>query len=251
MPEIIIDDIPIHYSRNGVDNSEAIIAIHGSGGDREHWPEELRNHSDLGVYALDLPGHGLSGGSGQNRVKEYADFLENFVSALKIEKAVLMGHSLGGGIVLSLALKRFKPVTRLIIVGSGGRLRVAQSLLEGITSDFTKSIDMLCDWAHGPEASENLVSQTRQKFLQNDPQTIYGDLLACDRFDVLDQLHEIDYPTLVVSGSEDRLTPPKYGHFLEKSLPDARHVIMANCGHMMALEKPEEFARHIHTFLKS
>jgi pimeloyl-ACP methyl ester carboxylesterase len=84
---------------------------------------------------------------------------------------------------------------------------------------------------------------------ENGPEVRLKDLLACDRFDIMDRLGEIDIPTLVICGTEDIMTPPKYSHFLADNMPKARAIIIPGGSHMVYVEKPEEVNRAIDEFL--
>jgi len=78
-----------------------------------------------------------------------------------------------------------------------------------------------------------------------------NDFLCCDRFNVMERLHEIRVPTLVLSGSRDVLTPPKYGQYLAEHIEGARHVIIEGGTHFFFAEKPEQTNRAIDNFLKT
>jgi pimeloyl-ACP methyl ester carboxylesterase len=80
---------------------------------------------------------------------------------------------------------------------------------------------------------------------------IYGDYSACNQFDIMEKAGEISLPTLVVSGTADKLTPVKYGEYLCQQIPGAQHYIIKQAGHMMALEMPDEFVRSVTDFLFS
>jgi pimeloyl-ACP methyl ester carboxylesterase len=81
------------------------------------------------------------------------------------------------------------------------------------------------------------------------PLVLLGDYLACDRFDVRGELAEIRAPTLVLTGAEDRLTPPKYGRFLAEMIPGARLVDILAAGHYPQLEQPVAVNAAIRDFL--
>ena len=74
--------------------------------------------------------------------------------------------------------------------------------------------------------------------LRNDPAVMYGDFLACNDFNVMEQLNQIDLPVLVITGSEDRMTPAKFGRYLAGSLHNGRLEIVDGAGHMVMLEEP-------------
>jgi pimeloyl-ACP methyl ester carboxylesterase len=249
MPFIDVADEKIFYSLNASGQDRVLVTIHGSGGDHTTWPENLRNLPETNVYALDLPGHGQSSGDGRDSIEAYADFIEAFVSTLALENVTLIGHSLGGAIVQLLAVRAPSWLTGIVLVGTGARLRVHPDILEGLLFNFEATIDILCQWSFGPTASETLINARRKVMLHTPPKVIHGDYNACNQFDMIEKVDEINLPALVISGTADKLTPVKFGDYLCKQIPGAQHNTIKDGGHYMALEKPEEFTEIISDFL--
>jgi pimeloyl-ACP methyl ester carboxylesterase len=108
---------------------------------------------------------------------------------------------------------------------------------------------MIADWAHDRDASEQVKRIYVQQLLQNDPQVMLGDYLACDRFDLRADLERIPTPALVICGMEDVMTPPRYGEYLAEHLPDATLVQVERAGHMVMFEAPDETAAAVSRFL--
>jgi len=226
-----------------------LLLVHGAGGSHLDWPAPLRRLSGANVYDLDLPGHGRSEGTGRSSIAAYRDFLLAFSDALGLERAVVVGHSMGGAIALDFALHYPDRLSGLILVGSGARLRVAPAILTGILSDFEATVDLVCDYAFGPGITEQLKRLGRQRLLKTPPEVLHGDYAACDAFDVMERLGEIRCPTLVIGGTADRLTPPKYSIYLRDHIPGAELVLVDAAGHMVMLEKPEVVSRAISKFI--
>ncbi|WP_207683633.1 alpha/beta fold hydrolase [Desulfonema magnum] len=181
-----------------------------------------------------------------------------FVSALNLSNVTLAGHSLGGAIVQCLALRSPEWLTRIILVGTGARLRVAPAILDGLSCDplpsvsdtsFKSAINIICDYAFGPSASPSLIQAAIEDFLKNRPEVFHGDYLACDQFDIMENIGQIRFPTLIISGAADTLTPVKYSEYLYTHIPEAEMSVIEEGGHMMGLEKPEEFTEKIKSFL--
>jgi pimeloyl-ACP methyl ester carboxylesterase len=158
---------------------------------------------------------------------------------------------MGGAISLTMALEHPSKVAALILVGTGGRLRVHPTILE-MTSDpetFNEAIDLITSYALSPQAPPRMVELARKRMSETRPAVIHGDFLACDQFDVMERLAEISVPALVICGTEDKLTPLKYSRYLEQSLSDARLVSIEDAGHMVMLEQPLEVARAVKAFM--
>ncbi|MBW2369351.1 MAG: alpha/beta hydrolase [Deltaproteobacteria bacterium] len=251
MPHVSIKDENIFYELNDSNAGPSLILIHGSGGDHTHWPPALRNLSSAGVYALDLPGHGNSSGTGRRNVDEYADVVERFIHSLNLSSVILAGHSLGGAIAQTLALRAPEWLTGLILVGTGARLRVVPEFLQGFRTDFQAAAQALTDWLFSDTTPIDLKMSTEKKLLATDPDVVIGDFTACAGFDIMDRVSEIHLPTLVISADKDKLTPIKYGQFLCEQIRDAQHTIIGGAGHMMALEASEAFVQAIGNFIES
>ena len=241
-----------------------LILVHGAGGDHTHWPAGLRRLSRVNVFAVDLPGHGRSAGRGRTRVGDYADSVHLFAQTLGLKQASVVGHSMGGAIAQILALRQPRWLASVVLVSTGARLPVNPLILEGLrsasnessltepsTTSFEASIDMICQWAYGPTVSEQILRKGRQLLLSVDLNVIYGDYIACDNFDVMDRVREIELPTLIIVGSADQMTPPKYGLYLHEQIPDSQMAEVRGGGHMMAIEKPVEVTQIIARFLET
>jgi pimeloyl-ACP methyl ester carboxylesterase len=242
------------------------VLVHGAGGTRVHWPAELRRFSGATVYTLDLPGHGRSGGQGYDTIEEYAEAVAAFLDAVGIEQAVVAGHSMGGAIAMTLPLNQAPSTGRrgelvepsgqarvagLVLVATGARLRVAPAILEGIRSDPEGIVQLITRFAWSPDVAPPLTELGRQALREAGPDVLWADFMACDRFDVMERLGEIEVPTLVMAGSADQLTPVKYARFLNEHIPGACMVTIEGAGHMVMLERPAEAAKAVGEFLLS
>lgn len=253
MPRVLIDTQLLFYrfSANNLTGRKApLLLLHGAGGTHMHWPASLRRLSDWNVYALDLPGHGKSAGPGRDSIAAYRDVVYGFVQALGLGRVVLAGHSMGGAIVQDFALHYPGRLAGIVLVGTGARLRVAPAILDGIHSDFPATARAIADWVHDKNVPAQLKRLYVQRTLETDPQVMYGDFYACDQFDRRADVARIATPALVVCGSNDVMTPPKFSEFLVQSLPNARLALIPNAGHMVALEAPEEMTEAVVGFLR-
>jgi pimeloyl-ACP methyl ester carboxylesterase len=114
---------------------------------------------------------------------------------------------------------------------------------------FSEAVDLVVSYAISPQAPSRMVELARARMSETRSEVLYGDFLACDQFDVMDRLDEINVPTLVICGTEDQLTPLKYSRFLAESIPDARMVSVESAGHMVMIEQPGEVAQAVKEFM--
>jgi pimeloyl-ACP methyl ester carboxylesterase len=226
----------------------SLVFVHGAGGSHRHWLYQVRDLLPAETYALDLPGHGRSNGPGRDSIAAYGDWVVAFLDAAGLERVVLVGHSMGGAIALDLAVRYPDRLAGLGLIATGARLRVAPAILQGIQQDAQAAVDLICDWAFGPEVSPEMLRLCRRQMGETSPEVLYGDYCACDAFDALDRLGQIASPTMVLCGTQDRLTPNKYAVYLRDRIRGAVLQLVEGAGHMVMIEKPQVVARALLEF---
>jgi pimeloyl-ACP methyl ester carboxylesterase len=245
MPYLSIEELKVRYvERHPVPTRAApVVFIHGAGGTHQHWLYQVRDIPHSRSYALDLPGHGRSEGAGRDSIQAYGDWLVSFLDMAGLDQAILAGHSMGGGIALDVALRYPARVAGLGLIATGARLRVAPAILEGFRQNPEHTVRLVTEWAFGPEAPAELVRQSRRQMEAVPGEVFLSDFAACDRFDVMARLGEIAAPVVVVCGTKDVMTPPKYSTYLRDHVSGAEMYLIEGAGHMVMLEKPAEVAR--------
>ena len=240
MPTLEVDGREIHYLTgvNGVASERrSIVFVHGAGGNGMVWQNQRRG-LDRGVntICLDLPGHGQSHGSGCNTIAEYSRWLIRFLQRLELSGPILAGHSMGGAVVIEAAIEYPEEMDGLILIGSGARLRVSAEILRGIEADFEDTAAQLVQWCYGPGTSEKVVNWGLEQLLAEQPDVMLDDFKACNEFDRLSKIVSIKHPALVICGSEDSMTPPKYSQYLADNLQRAALRIVEGAAHMVMVE---------------
>lgn len=200
---------------------------------------------------MNLPGH-LTSGDPCESVEDYTHWLQRYVTEQDYDGVVIAGHSLGGAIAQMHALLYPETTVGLVLVGTGARLRVAPRSIELMRNGIDHPSEWLQQFvepffAHvEPSLKEELMSDARHV----GPAVQLNDFLCCDRFDVMDRVGDIKAPTLVLSGSEDPMTPPKYGAYLASQISGAQHLIMEGGTHYFFLEQPEPVNTAIEQFMR-
>ncbi|RLI78702.1 alpha/beta hydrolase [Archaeoglobales archaeon] len=239
-----VNDVEISFLRG---KDLPIVYVHGSGCDAKLWSYQLKG---VGGYAIDLPNHGQSYELEINSVDDYAYYVAEAVKKI-LDKAIFVGHSLGGAIVQKVYLNHKKIVKALILVGTGVRLRVLPTLLEELRNNPKKAVDTIVNMAFDRKVGE--FEEIKEAFLENS-KVLLRDLEICDKFDLLDDYKNgkirIDMPTLIIVGNKDRLTPVKYSEFLNKQIEGSKLVVLDG-GHMIMLEQPERLNEVINEFVEN
>ena len=239
----------LHVERYG--QGKKIIFIHGSGWNTRMWYGQ-RDYlkSSMEILLIDLPGHGKSPGNGCDTVEEYGEAVHGVIKGLGDDGCYIAGHSLGGAIAMSLALTYPDAVQGAILIGTGAKLRVLPQILEGITRDKEATVKSIAALAFSKKAPTALAGIDFDETMKCDAAVIYKDFNACDHFNVMDSVGSIKCPTLIICGTEDSLTPPKYSQHLNSKMQNSQLVLIEDAGHMVMMEKPEEVGRAIEAFVK-
>lgn len=225
-----------------------LIFIHGSGGMKEAWYYQTKHFPD--AEAIDLPGH--PDGEPRTSVEGYVDWLRGYIYERGYRDVVLAGHSLGSAIAQLYALKYPEDLKGLILIGGGAKLRVHPMYLEMLEKAISDPRMLEGFMEIGWELIDpELKKVLERRALENGPAVFLNDMLCCDRFDIMDRVHEIKIPTLALCGSQDIMTPPKYSNYLAEKIAGAKAVIIDGGTHMVAAEKPEEVNQAIEDFVKS
>ena len=218
-----------------------VILIHGAGGNFLHWPVTLRRLPGVRTFAPDLPGHGKAPGISRQSIPDYARSILDFMRALTISKAIVVGHSMGSAIALHLAIHNPRHILALGLLGAGARMPVAPELLDNSASaaTFSLALKFIEKNAYGERADQRTRAQAMKQIAAVRPTVLHGDLLACDGFDEFGQVGKVRAPALVICGDEDQLTPLRYSEYLAETMKNARLLRVEQAGHMVMLEKPD------------
>jgi pimeloyl-ACP methyl ester carboxylesterase len=225
------------------------VVIHGAGGTHLDWPAEIRRMPELNAIIVDLPGHGKSTGSGRNSIGAYASDILALLDALKLQKVILAGHSMGGAIAQTIALQHPERVHGLILIGTGAKLGVHPDLLAGMINETTRTISALVSMYYGTPVNEGLQRRSQQRLGEFNPITLYNDYVACNTFDLRQQINQIHVPTLIIGGSNDKMTPFKFSSYLHEQISGSHLEQVEGGGHMMMLEHPDFTAEAVRKWL--
>jgi pimeloyl-ACP methyl ester carboxylesterase len=215
------------------------------------WPAEVRRLAGVRVFALDLPGHGKSSGRGQQSIASYARCVMEWLEAVGLNRAAFIGHSMGGAIALELALQYPENVLALGLLATGTRLPIPPDILSDAASPttFRKAYEAIRRLAFSVTADPNMVEPVMQRLTETRQSVMHGDLLACNDYDANGRIERIRQPTLVLCGSEDRMTPMRFSQYLADTIPSSRLVVIPDAGHMVMLERPQAVADALGNFL--
>lgn len=227
--------------------NQPLIFLHGTPDSAQIWRlqlEHIRKSGNSDVFAIDLPGHGQRPDifPSEVTVQDYASAVRTIIRhELHVDQPIIAGHSLGGAIALMMALEYGTELSGLILIGTGARLRVLPTLLEGAKNNPQETRRHLVEMGTVPANRARVVPVVIAEQETPGPMILYRDLMACHNFDVRSRLQEIAVSTLIVCGEEDRLTPVKYSEYLHQNIASSTLQIIAQAGHYVMREQPEKF----------
>jgi pimeloyl-ACP methyl ester carboxylesterase len=231
--------------------SDPLVFVHGGGLDHTVWLLQSRYlaHHGHGVLAVDLPGHGKSGGQPLQSIADMADWVVRLMNAAGVNTATLVGHSMGALVVHEAAARHPERILRIVTIGISVPMPVADPLLAAAKANDHDAFDMVNIWGHGSRAHVGgnqapgmwMIGSGVRLLERSAPGVLYADLTACNEYrDGLASSARITCPVHVILGQDDRMSPVKAAQPLLETLSDARVTVIDNCGHMLMAEKPGE-----------
>lgn len=261
---IAINDINVDYSDEGKNGAMVIIFIHGFPFNKSMWHLQIKALKDnYRVIAYDIRGHGNSdSGNGDFTIELFVKDLLSFMDALKIDKTILCGLSMGGYIALN-ATENFPERFDALILSDTQciadmpeakekRMKAIESIRKnGVEKYADESIKNL----FAPEsftARKEEVASVREMIVKTPVQSLCNTLLALSgRKETCSKLSEIKVPVLILAGKEDIITPPAAAKFIHEKIKNSRLSIIDHAGHLSNLENPVKFNEHLKKFLAS
>jgi 3-oxoadipate enol-lactonase len=249
----------IAWERRG--EGAPLVLVHGLGYARWGWEpvaDLLAERYD--VILLDNRGIGQSDAPpGPYTVSELADDVARVLDEAGVERAHVLGTSLGGMVAQELALDRHERVDRLVLVCTtpGGANAapmpaVTTALMaEAPTLEPLVALRRFVENALAPGARDGLVERILEHRIRTaqPPAAWLAQAAAGQGFDAWDRLPELAASTLVLHGTEDVVVDPGNARLLASRIPDARLEWFEGCGHLLFWEQPERFAEVVGEFL--
>jgi len=265
MPKVKVGDINMYYEVQG--EGDPLVLIHGLTLDHLSWSFQTQAFSEkYRVVTFDNRGVGRSDSPDMPYTTEMmADDLAGLLDLLEIEKANILGLSLGGMIAQEFALKYPQRVDRLILAATAARptknaqrsshiigtlFQMAQA---GIPLDQRTRMFMV--WSFSPRFFEDpKQAQIMVNLVASAPhpqplEGLAGQIAAADQHDCFERLGQIQAPTLVLAGKEDLLLPIRLSEELAAGIKNSRLVAVEQAAHLFCIEQPGEFNQAVLDFL--
>lgn len=239
-------------------DGRVVVLVHGSGFDHTAWRYQSRwlAHRGYSVAAVDLPGHGRSGGPVIDTVEGIATWCARFLDATGVGGAAIVGHSLGALVVLE-AMATDPRWVRGVVVSGALEMRVHPEMLEAARTGSAHVLALMRAWMHGSHEGGHhdpglwLMGQSWSVQEAIGLDVLHTDLLACHRYDGgATSAAAIDRPVLVIAGDGDRMVPGRAAAALAEALPQGVFSGVGGAGHLPFAEAPRATNRALADFLE-
>ncbi|RMF18385.1 MAG: alpha/beta hydrolase [Gammaproteobacteria bacterium] len=257
----------VYYAGPSHEGAETVVMIHGFAASKENWLRYARFFTDqFNVIAPDLPGHGETSSplDLDYTIEAQAARVKAFLDALGVKKAHLIGNSMGGAISAVFGAQYPETAVTLTLIDPAGVFDVPAVLDQELAAgrnplivasrqDFNRLLDFALEkkpfipWPVSQVAAEKAMARKAV----NDK--IFSDI-SHERPRVSDfkrWLKQIQAPTLIIWGDQDRVINVKNGEVFDREIPRSRLVVLKGIGHAPMIEVPEQTAQLTLDFLRS
>ncbi len=253
--EIYINGLRVNYKIAG--NGQPVLILHGWGGSSDSWLSVQRILAENGyqVVAPDFPGFGKSVTPPEPwGVKEYNDFILDFVEELKLGEFFLIGHSFGGRIAIKFAIQYPERIKKLILCDSAGI-----KPKPGFKTRIIFWLSRIGNAIFTPKHLQRFKDSARNLFyifLRNRDYvkangTMKKTIKKVLDEDLLSDLSKIKTNTLIIWGKADKMVPVRYAYIFKEKIENSKLEIMPKIGHSPHLEEPEKFSKILTSFFKN
>jgi 3-oxoadipate enol-lactonase len=261
MPLTKVNNIQIYYELHGAENKPVVLFLHGLGSSLRDWePQKAYFMQSYRVLLVDVRGHGRSEKPrGPYTMSQFAHDVIGLLDQLKIDKVHLVGLSMGGMIAFQMAVDFPQRLVSMTIVNSGPAV-VAKTLKEkfGVWMRFVivrlmgmrKMGETLAPRLFVDADQEALRQTFISRWAENDPGAYLDALQAIVGWTVLDRIHTITVPTLIISSDQD-YTPVSAKEAYISKMSGASLKIIENAHHAVSIERPEPFNDVVAAFLRA
>lgn len=227
-----------------------VVFAHGAGLDHSLFGLQSRyfGYHGRNVLALDFPAHGRSEGPPLAVVPEMADWVMRLLDAAKLEKASMVGHSMGSLVALECAARHAQRVERIALLATAYPMTVSAAFLQAAEENRPDAYDMLTIWGHAPlvplGGNPNpgmwMYGDTLARLARLAPGVLHSDLRACHEYAGGEAaVAKLQCPVLFILGRRDHMTAPKAGVAFSQLVPGATVMQLAPSGHSLMAESPD------------
>lgn len=244
---VVINQQLIVYNVLNREREKSLVFLHGWRSQGLVWKDiaDKMNNQGFAIYMLDLPGFGDSPQpKSAFSVQDYADVVGEFIKKLKLNNVILIGHSFGGRIAIKLSAIYPNLIKKIVLVDSAG-----------LAENKSKGISFLAKIAK-PFFKPSFMRSLREKIYKKigvedyvaTPQ-LKETFLKVINEDLSSNLTQINKPTLIICGENDKDTPTAVAKIMNEKIKNSKLIVLKGAGHFSFLDKPQEFFDELTKFI--
>lgn len=262
--KITVNNLTVSYDDEGPDDAPVIIFIHGFPLNKSAWHKQVEDlENNYRVIAYDIRGHGSSdAGTEDFSIELFVSDLLGFMDALKIDKAVLCGLSMGGYIALNAIENHPKLFNALILCDTNCLADTPEAKIKrmnAIESVKKNGVEKYADESIGnlfaPESFATMkeeIAGVREMIINTTKESVCNTLLALSgRKETCSKLGGIKVKVLIMVGREDIITPPAAARLMHEKMKNSILHIIGHAGHLSNMENSYEFNDQLKMFVAS
>ena len=259
----------VHYRDEGnMLDSTPLVLIHGMSSSLNTWDSLVVLMKDnKRLISIDLPGFGLTGPNPENKYgfDYYTQFLDSFLITLKVEKFILAGNSMGGGVSWHYALSHPEKVNQLILIDAVGyqgkkgkgslgfklaSMPVVNNLLLYITPKFLIKKSLETVFVDQTKITEKEIDRYHDLTIAEGNRKAALSIFKNGFIQEPEKINSIKTPTLIIWGDKDQLITVDNAYLFQKNIKDSKLEVLKNVGHVPMEEVPETVSTLIFNFIK-
>jgi pimeloyl-ACP methyl ester carboxylesterase len=240
-----------------------LLFLHGLGGGHHAWDNQLPYFAGRGyaAHAWDQPGYGHTPIVEPYDLEQVSASAKRLIDSFGDEPVVLVGHSMGG-MVAQETFARHPGCAKALILGftspafGGGSEEFVRQFVAARVAPLDAGKTMpevaaqLMPTMRGSRSNPAGLAQAQKIMSGIDPDMYRKAVRLLTTFDRKDNLKNIDVPTLLIAGSDDKTASPKVMERMAKEIGGAEFIVLEGCGHLGPMDQPEAFNKAVEAFLK-
>jgi 3-oxoadipate enol-lactonase len=244
--------------------SELIVFLHGVGADRCAWVPQVQFFSQLGytVAAVDMRGSGESQTRDERglaipiTMEDFAADVHALIGDLGFERAHWVGNSMGGVVIMEAFRKGYSTIAKAVFCNTFAKHPEAAAILPrpGIALKTRSLAEFAAEripFAHASDIAPDVLRESIQSMATKDVETYLLSWRETWSHDYRSVLPMVTVPSLVITGTLDKITPPALGEEIARLIPDAQYKLIEGASHLSNLDRPLEFNEAVYRFLKA
>jgi len=245
------EQVYVYTGNHDLDRSlPTVLFVHGAANDHSVWALQSRYFAYHGwnVLAVDLPGHGKSGGHAKQSIEELSEWTVAFLDAAGVERCAIVGHSMGSLLGLETTARQPHRISHLAMVGTAVPMPVSEPLLNSSAANEHLAYELINAFAHSAHAKVGgnrvpgmwMTGNSMRLMERSGDGVLHADFTACNSYTSgFDAAASVKCPVLLILGERDQMTPPRAAREITGKLRGAKTVMLNGAGHSLMSEQPD------------